>query len=114
MIRFQLGTLWDAGPEITNGLGALLHVVCRKTTKAPHTIARVEYVWRLCTSREGPRDLRMLVKTLIRALALVAVFAFTVVGSAEASAYCPGDGDQPPEPSTYCPGDGDQPPEPST
>jgi hypothetical protein len=57
----------------------------------------------------------MLGKTLIRALALVAVFAFTAVGTAEASSYCPGDGDQPPEPSTLsCPGDGDQPPEPSS
>ena len=57
----------------------------------------------------------MLVKTLTRALALVAVFAFTAVGSAEASAYCPGDEDQPPDPSTYCPGDeGEGPSEPST
>ena len=56
----------------------------------------------------------MLAKTLIRALALVAVFAFAAVGSAEASAYCPGDGDGPSEPSTYCPGDGDGPSEPST
>ncbi|MBT8467914.1 MAG: hypothetical protein KJN97_04105 [Deltaproteobacteria bacterium] len=56
----------------------------------------------------------MLAKTLIRALALVAAFAFATVGSAEASAYCPGDGDQPTDPTTYCPGDGDQPTEPST
>jgi len=56
----------------------------------------------------------MVAKTLIRALALVAVFAFAAVGSAEASTYCPGDGDKPSEPSTYCPGDGDKPSEPST
>jgi hypothetical protein len=56
----------------------------------------------------------MLAKTLIRALALVAVFAFAAVGSAEASAYCPGDEDEPSEPSTYCPGDEDQPSDPST
>jgi hypothetical protein len=57
----------------------------------------------------------MLAKTLIRTLALVAVFAFTAVGTAEASAYCPGDGDQPPEPSSlYCPGDEDGPSEPSS
>ena len=57
----------------------------------------------------------MLTKTLIRALALVAVFAFTAVGSAEASTYCPGDGDQPPDPSSlYCPGDEDGPSEPSS
>jgi len=56
----------------------------------------------------------MLAQTLIRALALVAVFAFAAVGSAEASAYCPGDGDGPSEPSTYCPSDGDDPSEPST
>ena len=62
----------------------------------------------------GPRDPLMLAKTLIRALALVAVFAFAAFGSAEASAYCPGDGDQPQDPSTYCPGDGDQPQDPST
>jgi len=42
----------------------------------------------------------MLAKTLIRALALAAVFAFATVGSAEASAYCPGEGDEPSEPST--------------
>jgi hypothetical protein len=53
-------------------------------------------------------------KTLIRALALVAVFAFTAVGSAEASAYCPGEGDKPTEPTTYCPGEGDKPTEPTT
>lgn len=52
--------------------------------------------------------------TWIRALAMVAVFAFTVVASAEASAYCPGDGDKPSEPTTYCPGEGDEPSEPST
>jgi hypothetical protein len=56
----------------------------------------------------------MLAKTLIRALALVAAFAFATVGSAEASAYCPGDGDKPTDPTTYCPGDGDKPTEPST
>lgn len=56
----------------------------------------------------------MLAKTLIRSLALLATFAFASVGSAEASAYCPGDGDKPTEPSTYCPGDGDKPTEPST
>jgi len=56
----------------------------------------------------------MLSKTLIRALALVAVFAFAAVGTAEASAYCPGDGDKPSEPSTYCPGDEDKPSEPSS
>jgi len=55
----------------------------------------------------------MLAKTLIRALALVAVFAFATVGRAEASAYCPGEGDEPSEPSTYCPGEGDEPSEPS-
>jgi len=53
-------------------------------------------------------------KTLIRALALVAVFAFTAVGSAEASGYCPGEGDKPTEPTTYCPGEGDKPTEPTT
>ena len=56
----------------------------------------------------------MLATTLIRALALVAVFAFAAAGSAEASAYCPGDGDKPTEPTTYCPGDGDKPTEPTT
>jgi len=56
----------------------------------------------------------MLAKTFIRALALVAVFAFAAVGRAEASAYCPSDGDEPSEPSTYCPSDGDEPSEPST
>ena len=56
----------------------------------------------------------MLVKTLIRALALVVVFAFTAVGTAEASAYCPGDSDKPTEPTTYCPGDSDKPTEPTT
>jgi len=30
MIWFQLGMLWDAGPEITNGLGAFLHAVTSK------------------------------------------------------------------------------------
>ena len=55
----------------------------------------------------------MLTATLIRALSVVAVFAFVTVGTAEASAYCPGDGDKPSEPSTYCPGDGDKPSEPS-
>jgi len=53
-------------------------------------------------------------KTLIRSLALVAVFAFVAVGSAEASSYCPGDGDKPSEPSSYCPGDSDKPSEPSS
>jgi hypothetical protein len=56
----------------------------------------------------------MLARTFIRALALIAVFAFTAVGSAEASAYCPGDEDKPSEPSTYCPGDEGEPSEPST
>lgn len=56
----------------------------------------------------------MLARTLIHALALIAVFAFTAVGSAEASAYCPGDEDQPSEPSIYCPGDEGEPSEPST
>jgi hypothetical protein len=56
----------------------------------------------------------MLAKTLIRALALAAVFAFVAVESAEASAYCPGDGDKPSEPTGYCPGDGDKPSEPTT
>ena len=56
----------------------------------------------------------MLTTTWIRALALVAVFAFATVGSAEASAHCPGDEDGPSEPSTYCPGDEDGPAEPST
>ncbi len=70
----------------------------------------------------------MLAKTLIRAFAFVAVFAFAVAGSTEASASCPGDEGQPQEPTTYCPGDegqpdgptsycpggGDQPQEPST
>jgi hypothetical protein len=55
----------------------------------------------------------MLAKTLIRALTLVAVFAFTAVGTAEASAYCPGDEGEPSEPSTYCPGDEGEPSEPS-
>jgi hypothetical protein len=56
----------------------------------------------------------MLAKTLIRALALVAVFAFTAVGSGEASASCPGEGDKPTEPTTFCPGEGDKPTEPTT
>jgi len=56
----------------------------------------------------------MLAKTLIRALALTTVLAFTAVISAEASAYCPGDEDKPSEPTTYCPGDGDEPSEPSS
>jgi hypothetical protein len=30
MIWFQLGTLWDAGPEITNGLGAFLYAAQSK------------------------------------------------------------------------------------
>ena len=51
--------------------------------------------------------------TFIRAIALVAVFAFAAVGTAEAS-YCPGDGDKPTEPTTFCPGDGDKPTEPTT
>ena len=55
----------------------------------------------------------MLAKTMIRALALVAVFAFAAVGSAEAS-YCPGEGDKPSEPTTYCPGEGDKPSGPSS
>ena len=55
----------------------------------------------------------MLVKTLIRALALMAVLAFATVGS-EASASCPGDDDGPSEPTTFCPGDGDQPENPSS
>ena len=56
----------------------------------------------------------MLARTFIHALALIAVFAFTAVGSAEASAYCPGDEDQPSELSIYCPGDEGEPSEPST
>ena len=63
----------------------------------------------------------MLVKILIRALALAAVFAFTAVGTAEASteidvtrAFCPGEGDEPSGPSTFCPGEGDEPSGPST
>lgn len=64
--------------------------------------------------RGGLQSFRMLAKTLIRALALVAVFAFAAFQSAEASAYCPGDGDKPTEPTTYCPGDGDKPTEPTT
>ncbi len=63
---------------------------------------------------EGSTFFFMLAKTLIRALALVAAFAFATVGSAEASAYCPGEGDQPTDPTTYCPGGGDEPSEPST
>jgi hypothetical protein len=55
----------------------------------------------------------MLSKTLIRALALVAAFAFAAVGS-EASASCPGDEDGPSEPTTFCPGDDDGPSEPSS
>lgn len=55
----------------------------------------------------------MLATTLIRALALVAVFGFAAVGSAEASAHCPGDEETPTEPSTYCPGDEETPSEPS-
>ncbi len=51
----------------------------------------------------------MLVTTVLRALALVAVFAFTAVGTAEASAYCPGDEDTPDGPTSYCPGDEDTP-----
>lgn len=50
---------------------------------------------------------------LLRAFALVAAFAFTAVGTAQAS-YCPGDGDKPTEPTTFCPGDGDKPTEPTT
>jgi hypothetical protein len=63
----------------------------------------------------------MLAKTLIRALALVAVFSFAAAGSAEAStdpelngAFCPGEGDEPSEPTTYCPGEGDEPSGPNT
>lgn len=56
----------------------------------------------------------MLAKTLIRALALTAVLAFAAGATAEASTYCPGDGDKPSEPTTYCPGDGDKPSEPSS
>ena len=56
----------------------------------------------------------MLVNTLIRALAFVAVFAFVSVGAAEASASCPGDEDGPSEPTTYCPGDEDKPSGPSS
>jgi hypothetical protein len=55
----------------------------------------------------------MLAKTLIRGLTLVAILAFTAVGTAEASAYCPGDEGEPSEPSTYCPGDEGEPSEPS-
>ena len=95
----------------TAGALELLPAVKRRK---PRIIARVKYIWRLCTSREGSRDPYMLAKTLIRTLALVAVFAFAAVGSAEASAYCPGEGDKPSEPSTYCPGEGDEPSEPST
>jgi hypothetical protein len=56
----------------------------------------------------------MLEKTLIRAFAFVAVFAFAVAGSVQASASCPGDEGQPQEPTTYCPGDEGQPTEPTT
>ena len=56
----------------------------------------------------------MRTKSLIRVLALFAVFAFVAVQSAEASAYCPGEGDKPTEPTTYCPGEGDKPTEPTT
>ncbi len=68
----------------------------------------------------------MLVKTLIRALALVAVFAFTAVGTAEAScpgdegtpdgptSFCPGDEGTPDGPTSFCPGDEGDPDGPST
>ena len=56
--------------------------------------------------------MEMLIKSLIRGLALVAVFAFTAVGTADAS-YCPGDGDKPTD-TTYCPGDSDTPTEPTS
>jgi hypothetical protein len=67
----------------------------------------------LWTSTEGSTIVRMLATKMIRALALLAAFAFTAAGSAEASAYCPGGGDEPSEPSSYCPGGGDEPSEPS-
>ena len=56
----------------------------------------------------------MLTKTLIRALTLVTVFAFTAIGSVGASAFCPGDGDEPSGPTSYCPGDGDEPSGPTS
>lgn len=59
----------------------------------------------------------MLAKILTRAVVLIAVFAFTAVGSADVGAdlsFCPGDGDKPTEPTTYCPGEGDGPTEPTT
>ncbi|MBT8481266.1 MAG: hypothetical protein HKP36_06730 [Myxococcales bacterium] len=55
----------------------------------------------------------MLATKLIRALAFVAAFTFMAAGSGEASAYCPGGGDEPSEPSAFCPGGGDEPSEPS-
>jgi len=60
----------------------------------------------------------MLVKTFIHTLALVAVFAFTAVGSASAAAslgsYCPGDEDTPSGPTSFCPGDEDTPSGPTS
>jgi hypothetical protein len=56
----------------------------------------------------------MLAKSLIQALALVAVFAFTMVGTAEASSYCPGDEDTPDGPTSFCPGDEDSPDGPTS
>ena len=56
----------------------------------------------------------MLAKTFIRTLALIAVFAFAAVGTAEAGAFCPGEGDEPSGPTTFCPGEGDEPSGPST
>lgn len=68
----------------------------------------------LWTLREGSSFWVMIGKTLIRALALMAVFAFATVGSVEASASCPGDEDGPSEPTTFCPGDEDTPSGPTS
>ena len=68
----------------------------------------------MCSPEGGSTFPPMLSKTLIRALALVAAFTFMAVGAADASAYCPGDGDMPEEPTTFCPGDDEGPSEPSS
>lgn len=68
----------------------------------------------MCTLGKGSSFFLMVYKTLIRALTLVAALAFMAVGTAEASSYCPGDGDMPEGPTTFCPGDDEGPSEPSS
>ena len=50
MIWFQLGTLWDAGPEITNGLGAFLYAAASEPGSGPalsREVASAEYTKQL-------------------------------------------------------------------